>query len=278
MAVMFVIPALAAGCASAQLSQSGSLSSYAELQPSDGVVTKSRLRVREGDVLAAKTVRIVPATFAPAARIEGISVQQRALIANAVNRSLCAGLSERFTVVAAGDADLVVHAVVTEMAPTDESAVALSMGASVAKSVLLPGVPVPTPRIPIGLGSLSVEAEAKNREGRQEAAMVWARGANALSGSARVSASGDAYELASAFGEDFSQMLITGKSPFGTMAKPPSMDRIQSWAGGKPKYTACEAFGREPGLAGVISGAVGAPPEWSDSGAKTDTSPAATAQ
>ncbi len=34
-----------------------------------------------------------------------------------------------------------------------------------------PGVPVPTPRIPIGLGSLSVEAEARGRDDRQVAAI-----------------------------------------------------------------------------------------------------------
>lgn len=152
-------------------------------------------------------------------------------------------------------------------APTDQNAVAVTKAASVAKTVLLPGVPVPTPRIPIGLGSLSVEAEARARDGAQVAAMTWGRGANALSGSARVSPAGDAYELASAFGDDFSQMMVIGKSPFGTFAKPPSTERIQSWAGGTPKYPACEAFGREPGLVGAIGGAVGVPPEWNDKAA-----------
>jgi hypothetical protein len=256
---------LMAGCATVALDQGGSLTSYGQLQPSDGVLTKSKLYVREDGVLAARTVRIIPATITEKAKVEGITDQERRLVANAIDRSLCAGLSERFTVVAASDdADITVHSLITQMTPTDEKAVAASKGASIAKTVLLPGVPVPVPRIPIGLGSLSVEAEARARDGKQEAAMVWGRGANALSGSARVSPSGDAYELASAFGDDFSRMLVTGKTPFGGLAKPPSMDRIQSWAGGAPKYAACEAFGREPGIAGLVGGAIGVPPDWND--------------
>ncbi len=58
-------------------------------------------------------------------------------------------------------------------------------------------------------------------------------------------------------------MMVIGKSPFGTFAKPLSTERIQSWAGGTPKYPACEAFGREPSLVGAI----GVPPEWNDKGA-----------
>ena len=98
------------GCATVALDQGGSLASYSELQPSDGVLTKSKLYVREDEMLAAHTVRIIPATIADKARVEGITDQERRLVANAIDRSLCAGLSERFTVVAASDdADLTVH-------------------------------------------------------------------------------------------------------------------------------------------------------------------------
>ncbi len=260
-------PMLVAGCATAPLDEAGSLSSYSDLAAADGLVTKTKLRVNKDAVLAAKTVRLVPATFSDAARRDGVSDAQRALVANAVNRSLCAGLSERFEVVSASDpADLTVHAVITHMTVTDPNAVAATKVASVAKSFLLPGVPVPTPRLPIGLGTLSIEAEARARNGTQDAAMVWGRGANALSGSARVSNVGDAYELANAFGEDFSKLMVTGESPFKSLSGPPSAERLQSWAGGAPKYAACEVFGREQGVTGLVSGAVGLPPEWTDKG------------
>lgn len=272
-------PVFVAGCATAPLDEAGSLSSYSDLAQSDGLLAKSRLRVNKEGVLAAKTVRLVPTTFSQAAKPEGITDEQRKLIANAVDRSLCAGLSERLKVVSPSEpADLTVHAVVTHMAVTDPNAVAATKAASVAKSILLPGIPVPTPRLPIGLGSLSIEAEARKTGGAQEAAMVWGRGANALSGSARVSTVGDAYELASAFGDDFSKLVVKGESPFQKLPDLPSGERVQSWAGGAPKYAACEVFGREQGVAGLVTGAVGLPPEWTDKGAATAEAAAPPAQ
>lgn len=270
MTAIFATLFLVSGCASAALDGAGSLSSYDGLKQSDGLFAKSKLTVNKDEVLAARTVRIVPTIFAVKARVEGVTDEQRKLIVNAVDRSLCAGLSERFTVVTTENADLTVYALVTQMTPTDEKAVAATKAASVAKSVLLPGVPVPTPRLPIGLGTLSMEAEARSRDGRQQAAMVWGRGANAFFGTARISPSGDAYEFASAFGDDFSKLLVKGKSPFGTLPSAPSFDRIQSLAGGSPKYDACAAFGREPGLVGLVGGVVGAPPEWTDKGSGSE--------
>ncbi|WP_426441639.1 hypothetical protein [Bradyrhizobium genosp. P] len=98
------------------------------------------------------------------------------------------------------------------MTPTDSVAVGMSKGLSVAKDVLLPGVPVPFPRIPVGLGSLSLEAEAHDLRGSQKAAMIWARGANVPTESGRIAVEADAYTLAAAFGGDFSEMLVTGTS------------------------------------------------------------------
>jgi hypothetical protein len=61
-------------------------------------------------------------------------------------------------------------------------------------------VPVPVPRILIGLGSLSLEAEARDPLGDQKTAMIWGRGANALVESGRGAQEGDAYDLVGAFG------------------------------------------------------------------------------
>ena len=258
----------AAGCATAPLNQAGSLRSYADLKPSDGLLTRSRLRVSKQDVLAAKTVRIVPTEFPVPAAGTPLTPEQRSLVANAVDRTLCSGLSERFEVVEPSQpADLTVHAVVTHVVPTDPVAAGLSRGASVAKTILLPGVPVPIPRIPIGLGSLSLEAEARNHQGEQKAAMIWGRGANAFLGSGRVAQEGDAYDLAAAFGGDFSDLLVTGKTPFGTLSSTPSLERLGTLLGRAPKYPACEAFGKSPGLVGLIGGGLGLPPDWTDKGA-----------
>ena len=259
---------LVAGCATAPLDQAGSLRSYDNLKPSDGLLTRSRLWVSKDGVLAAKTVRIISTAFSEPAARTPFTPAQRNLVTNAVDRTLCAGLSERFEVVAGSEpADLTIHAVVTHVVPTDAVAVGLSKGASVAKTVLLPGVPIPIPRIPIGLGSLSLEAEARDPEGNQKGAMIWGRGANAFLGSGRVAEEGDAYTLAAAFGADFSKLLVKGETPFGGLPKAPSFEEIGALLKDGPKYPACKAFGKSPGFVGMIGEVLGLPPCWTDKGA-----------
>jgi hypothetical protein len=263
---VMLLSLLAAGCATAPLDGAGSLRSYGDLRQSDGLLTRSLLNISKEDVFAAKTVSIVPTAFAEAAENAPFTAAQRHLVTNAADRTLCFGLSERFQVVGPSEpADLTVHAVITHVAPTDPIAVALSKGASVAKTVLLPSVPVPVPRLPVGLGSLSLEAEAIDGRGNQKAAMIWGRGATALD-PGRVAEEGDAYGLAAAFGGDFSKMLVTGTTPFGGLPSPPSASGLTTFFGGAPKSPACEAFGRSPGLVGLIGDGIGLPPDWTDKG------------
>src|ERR1700730_8022452 len=56
-----------AGCATAPLDTSGALSSYADLAPEEGVVTKTKLRVDKASVLKAQSVAIMPASISRAA-------------------------------------------------------------------------------------------------------------------------------------------------------------------------------------------------------------------
>jgi hypothetical protein len=257
-----------AGCGTAPMTRGSSLSSYDNMTASDGVLTKSLIYVAKDNLAAAKTVRIASTVFLEASS-PTLSEKQRVLVANTVNRSLCTRLSDRFEIVGPNElADLTVHAVVTQAAATNEFAAGASKVASIVPMAL--GSPVPVPRLPIGLGSLTLEAEAVDRTGRQQAAMIWARGADSFTTHATVSKAGDAYELASSFGGDFSRLLVTGVTPFGTMPGLPSLQNIGASLGGKQKYVACEAFGRGPGIPGMIAGRVGLPPEWSDDGAKRD--------
>jgi hypothetical protein len=259
---------MAQGCTAVQLERSGSLASYDNLTPSDGLLTKSQVRVSKAEILAAKTLRIEPTALTAAAARVPFSDEQRSLIKNAVSRAMCLALSERFQIVGPTEgADLSVHAVIIHVAPTDATAAGVSKVASVVPSIVAPGVPIPVPRLPIGLGSLAVEAEARDRSGSQKAAMIWARGANSFTSAARVSSEGDAYDLASAFGDDFGKLLVTAESPFGKVSGPPSMARLKAALGGAPKEVACEAFGRAPGLVGMIGERVGVPPDWTDKGA-----------
>jgi hypothetical protein len=265
--VCAVVPLLMMGCASAPLDRAGTLQSYDNLTESNGLLTRSRLRIDEPAVLKARTVQLVPTEFSAGTSRVPLTVEQRRLVANAVDRSLCAGLSERFVVVGPSQpADLTIRAVVTHVTPTDPLAAGASRGVSIAKMIFLPAVPVPVPRIPIGLGTLSLEAEARDLAGSQRAAMVWARGAHMVGGG-RVAAEGDAYGLASDFGADFSKLLVTGSSPFGKLPSMPSFHGVRTSLGGAPSSQACEAFGRSPGLVGFMGGQVGLPPSWTDRGA-----------
>lgn len=279
--IMLALLPLMGGCASVPLEQKGALSSYDRLAPSNGVLTQAKVAVSKEDVLAAKTVRIMPTTFALSALDAKLSDMQRALVANAVNRSLCIGLSDRFEIVAlAQPADLTVHASITRIVPTDEHAAAASKAISVATTVattaMSVSVPIPSVRVPIGLGGLALEAEAVDASRTQKAAMIWARGADSFTSQPRVSQAGDAYDLASSFGDDFSKLLVSGSSPFQTLPSLPSVQRIGSMFGAAPKQSVCDDFGR-PGLTGMLAGRLGMPPEWADKGAKAAGAEAKTA-
>jgi Protein of unknown function (DUF3313) len=281
-ALVLAVAGLLPACATAPLVQGVSLSSYDGMAPSDGMITKSRIHIKKQQVLAAKTVKIVPTVF-PADVAPKLSDDQRALVANAINRALCVNLSDRFMVVAANiPADLTVKAVVTQATETDEVAAGLSAAISIGTKFVDMGAPVPVPRIPIGLGDLSLEAEAVDRFGEQQAAMLWGRGATALFSSPKASKASDVYDLAAAFGDDFGYLLVKGESPFGTSGSKlpsweridsalPSRQKINSAMGLAPKYAACENFGRAPGLAGFVGSRIGLPPEWTDKNAKEAT-------
>jgi hypothetical protein len=252
----------AAGCASVPLKEGGRLTTYNNLGEQKGMLSKSK-NYADSDALASvKTVRIVPTAFASDVMAQVPVQQDRTLVANALDREICIALSDKFQIVSSKEpADLTVRTVVTDIVPTDKTAAGVATAVSLGSGAVLP---VSVPRLPVGLGGLAVEAEVVDRTGVQRAAMVWARGANSIMDSPRVSEVGDAYGLATKFGNEFARMLVTGKEPEALDITLPSSQRIKSWLGGQPKYTACESFGRAPGLAGVVADKIGAPPEWTD--------------
>lgn len=161
--VCFLLPLLqfVSACATVPLEQTGSLSSYERLQPVDSKFNgrKSRVRVDKDAVLAARTVLIVPTSFAGPAASARLSARDRQLVANAVDRSVCIALSDRFHIVLPPQtADLTVHVTVANIVPTDEVAAAATTVIDVSKSVLShtgvleTSVPIPSVRVPDRLG------------------------------------------------------------------------------------------------------------------------------
>ncbi len=146
------------GCAAVPLEQANSLTSYDGLTSNNGRLTKASYKVSSGALGTARTIYIEPTKASAAAAVSIKKFSDRALVANVISRALCIGVSDRFEVVSTKeDADLVVHATITQIVPTNATMAGLptatTLGASLFSSV-------PVPRLPMGLGGLSVEAEA----------------------------------------------------------------------------------------------------------------------
>ncbi|RZS79891.1 uncharacterized protein DUF3313 [Phyllobacterium myrsinacearum] len=249
-------------CTSVPLKEAGTLTSYDRLGTVKGKFTQSRTFVDGTGLAGLKTVKIVPTTFAFGLSSRVHRAEDRALVANALDRAVCVALSDKFQIVGSSQpADLTVHTVVTDIVPTNKAIAGLSTAVSLGSSAVLP---VSIPRLPLGLGGLAVEAEAIDFSGVQRAAVVWSKGANSIANKARISDVGDAYGLASNFGNYFSRMIVKGKEPSDIQFALPSGQKMKSMLGGKPKYAACETFGRAPGLMDVIGSKFGAPPSWTD--------------
>ncbi len=250
------------GCTSVPLQEGGTLTSYDQLSPAKGKYTRSRTFVDAQGLAGVKTISILPTTFSFGASSRISNQQDRALVTNALDRAVCVSLSDKYRIVPIGSpADLTVRTVVTDIVATDKTIAGVSTAVSLGSSFVLP---VGIPRLPAGLGGLAVEAEAVDAGGTQRAAIVWSKGANSITNKPRVSEVGDAYSLAGNFGKYFSRMIAAGKVPDGLDISLPSGQRINSALGGKPKYMACDAFGRSPGLAGMVADKFGAPPQWTD--------------
>ena len=233
-----------AACASAPPPSGAALCSYSDLARLKAHKADASAKADSARLLATRTGRIEPVSFAGEAQ-SNATPAQRALIANAMERTLCNDLSARFEVVAAPDkADLTLKTVVTRIKPTNVGAAALSLAISFV---------VPAPRLPVGLGGFAAEAEGLGPEGDQAAAMVWSRNADSFSGK-RASSIGDAYDLSTRFAHDLSKLLLDANGS----ADP------KAFARGKAGGAACSVYGKRPGVSGAVAGLFGAPPEWTD--------------
>lgn len=254
------------GCTSVPLKEGGTLTSYGKLSAPSGKFEKKRVYFDKAALRDVKTVSIAPTSLTIPAQKRIEKQPDRQLLSNAIDRAICFTMSEKYRIVPLGAAaDLTIRTVITDVVPTQPTIAGAAKAISIGSSMALP---VGIPRLPFGLGGLAVEAEAVDRNGVQSAAIIWSKGANSFTSEARVSQVGDAYDLAAAFGSDFSRMVIAGKEPGNFDLRLPSAYDISTSLGGKPGSPVCEAFGRSPGVTGMIGASLGAPPSWADGGAK----------
>lgn len=259
-------------CAHDPLPRAGVLSNYDNMKPQPGIFTKSEVRSNQNVLKAAKTASIAPIGFTESATKLGLTPDQRVLIANATNRALCNELSRKFIMVPPGQpADLLITGAITYVKETDAVAAGVSKIGSAAVAVASP-LPIPLKRLPLGMGGLMLEAEARTPSGEQAAAIIWARDADVFTSNPRVSAAGDAYDLGSEFSRDFSRQLRIQKFEISTTAVLdfiPSKADIAYAVDGPPKAEACAAYGNGPGIIGQVAAGFGAPPEWTDNAGRT---------
>jgi Protein of unknown function (DUF3313) len=254
-----------AGCNDATVKTSGALTSYEKLTKKNGLFARTYIQVNQDALSRSRTLRIIPLGFSVQASGAALTGQQQALIANAISRTLCNSLNGRFQIVGENQpADLTLNGAITFAGVTNPKAAGVSSAGSAALSAA--GVPF-VPRLPVGMGALSVEIEAIDARGEQAAVMVWARKADAFTSRARVSAAGDAYDLASTFANDFSALMTKGSKSGLVKLSLPTAKSIKYAINGKPTTGACAIFGKAPGLAGSIAKSFAAPPEWNDKGA-----------
>lgn len=268
-AACFVL-AITSGCSSVPLKEGGMLSSYGNLGAPKGRFSKSRVFLDKEKLKEVKRIAIWPTTLTLTAGSRIQNPKDRLLVSNSIDRAICFAMSEKYQIVPlSGSPDLTIKAVITDIVPTQPTVAGAAKAISIGSSIALP---VQIPRLPLGLGGLAVEAEALDGAGVQRAAVVWSRGANSFTSKARVSKVGDAYDLAAAFGSEFSRMIIAGKEPGGLNIRLPSFYEIRTALGGKPGSPLCENFGRSPGIIGEIGASFGAPPSWTDKGAHASNS------
>jgi len=197
LAALLLASAALTACQTAPDGNTGFLTAY------DGLTTRTdtiRASVRERrDEAAAQGVErvyIEPAVLGPSAST-GLSDADVALVLGEVDRQICYEISERFTVLNSADpASARVRTAVTGINPTGQAGSA----ASAVANFFIPG-PIGI-RAPGTTGGLAVETELLAADGRQVAALAWARNANVVgTDTPSLSRVGDALQMAEPLGD-----------------------------------------------------------------------------
>lgn len=197
-------------CATAPKPDAGYLTRYDQLGGrGDGL----RASVREwADAEALKgvsTVRLRPTELHRGADTKAVlTPEERRRLLRELDAQLCFELSERYAIATGSEpADAEVRSAITWFLPTGRGASAVSAAAA----FFIPG-PIDL-RAPGTLGALGVETEMV-KDGRQIAAVAWARQANAVGTDApSLVKAGDALQFAEPFADDAARVMTAKPAP-----------------------------------------------------------------
>ncbi len=205
----------AAGCQTAPVANAGFLSSYEGLVAREDTIRAS-IRERRDDVAAAGIDRLAlePATFVGEAG-SGLTEAERAQVLREVDRQVCYEVSERFDIAALASGTARLRTGVVGVRPTG----AAGSGVAAVANMLIPGPG--TLRVPGTTGGLAVESELVGADGRQVAALAWARNANTIGTDApSLSRVGDALQMAEPMGDAVGDAISPKDRPVRDIPNP----------------------------------------------------------
>lgn len=202
-------------CQTAPTADSGFLNTY------DGLTTRTdtlRASIREKRDDAAATL-IEQVFLEPAVMVAGgdaaLSAEERVQVLREIDRQVCYEVSERFTLAATPTGAARLRVGVTGVRPTGQAA----SGVAAVANAFVPGPG--TFRVPGTTGGLAAEAEMLGADGRQVAALAWARNANVVgTDTPSLSRVGDALQMAEPFGDAVGDAISQPKRPVRAISDP----------------------------------------------------------
>jgi hypothetical protein len=207
--ILAAIALAMSGCQSGPAARSGYLSSYADLPAPEKIRKASAYHRNDKASDAIRTVFIQPAEIAPDIETK-LTAEEKAMVLHEVNRQICFEISERFLIAQTPSPD----------AATIRTAIVRLQSNSRVGSVVAAAVDFVNPlplvkfRLPSSTGGLAVESELLAPDGRQVAAMLWARNAE-IAGRTKPSLSraGDALQLAEPLGDTVARAFASENRP-----------------------------------------------------------------
>lgn len=184
-------------CATAPTTQSGFLSDYSRLEPRTDLLRARVSQYRDDALISTiERVRVEPFQLGEGVA-ERFSEDDRRLLLYELDRQVCYEVTRRFDLAAAADASTPrLRLAATRVAGTNQAG-------SVASAVADRFIPGPIGlRVPGSTGGLAAEMELLMPDGRQAAALVWARNAQVVgTDNPSLSPIGDAHQLAEPLGD-----------------------------------------------------------------------------
>ena len=252
MALLAALLALTQGCASAPKGARASSLDVPLNPTSESASKKVAQYVQPAAIRAADTMALPSVEIEPTAVDASITAEQADLVANRAARDVCTGLAPFIRI---GDVEGASPIRITVRAIR-----ATSSGAAGVSEVLGVFVPGPFP-LPAGLGAFAADGVLQI-DGQPAAALQWSKGANPLTEGARISAIGDAYQLAGDFADAFVDLVLDARSD--GEGRPQRLEPAEIEAN---RARCSDTFGKANVAGAGASLLIGLPPESIDAGA-----------